>query len=204
MDNPTCSVDGCENHQCNGRGWCWKHYTRWRRGQRIDDPTPLEQLTAGLDMSGGPDSCWEWGGRVSTTGYGVLSRGYVHRRMLSMVLGRELSAGEHALHHCDNPPCANPRHLFVGTNGDNMRDMVDKGRHGSRYYDLDVDGLRWLYERHVSPDRIADLFGVSAIVIRLRLDELGLPRRPAGRPTRAEADAADAALARFGIRNHTT
>lgn len=193
----TCVVDGCEKPRCNSRGWCWKHYMRWYRGQRITDPTLAERLTDGADISGGPGACWEWQGTRSTNGYGMVGKEYAHRAMLSLVVGRDLADGEFACHHCDNPPCINPRHLFVGNAAENIWDMVEKGRHGGRYYDLPLEDIRWLYERHVSPDRIADLFGVAGIVIRLRIRELGLPARRPGRPTNREAAAADQALALY-------
>ena len=197
MTDTTCVARNCASERCNHRGWCWKHYTRWRRGQEIDDPSISEAILRRLDTSGGPDACWEWTGSRSPEGYGRLGKAYAHRLMLSLILSRQLNHDEHACHRCDNPPCANPRHLFVGSASDNLADMVQKGRHGGYYYDLDLDGLRWMYERGVSPDRISDLFGVSALVVRLRLDVLGLSRRPSGRPTKAVKERADRALAEY-------
>lgn len=75
--------------------------------------------------------CIEWtGGGVK--GYGMLSAGH-RRRKLTHILAWEraygpVPAGLCVLHRCDNPPCCNPEHLFLGTRADNIADMKAKGR----------------------------------------------------------------------------
>lgn len=81
----------------------------------------------------GPDECWPWtASRQTGGGYGVFTREgrtkYAHRAALEEAIGRPLAAGEFACHTCDNPPCCNPAHLFVGSALDNHRDMSRKGR----------------------------------------------------------------------------
>ncbi len=76
--------------------------------------------------------CWLWTAGVNQRGYGKMKiKGrvvYAHRVAWSLMVGK-IPRNRFICHHCDTPACVNPRHLFIGTSYDNMRDMVKKGRH---------------------------------------------------------------------------
>lgn len=80
------------------------------------------------------DSCWLWKNSKKNWTYGVFSNGdkmvTAHRFSWEHSNG-EVKNGLFVLHKCDNPPCVNPDHLFLGTHQDNMKDMMEKGRHRS-------------------------------------------------------------------------
>lgn len=77
-----------------------------------------------------PTGCWEYMGPRLPKGYGTFGgRGLAHRYAGENCL-ESFDSSLHVLHSCDNPPCVRPSHLFQGTNLDNVRDMVAKGRHG--------------------------------------------------------------------------
>lgn len=99
------------------------------------DESVWERFWAKVDVRG-VDECWEWQGSRHPQGYGQLGVGQrtfrAHRIIASALVGRHLrGAIELACHRCDNPPCVNPNHIFVGDALENSRDMVRKGRHAT-------------------------------------------------------------------------
>jgi HNH endonuclease len=84
------------------------------------------------------NDCLVFAGARNADGYGkvgltiepgVYRPGYAHRIAWEHHFG-PLPEGLCVLHHCDNPPCVLIDHLFIGTKGDNNRDMTAKGRNG--------------------------------------------------------------------------
>ena len=77
-----------------------------------------------------PNECWLWIGS-NCRGYGTFSINNISHRAnrIAFEFYYKTTPGNlHVLHSCDNPSCCNPRHLFLGTQLDNMRDMDAKGR----------------------------------------------------------------------------
>lgn len=97
--------------------------------------TPLAaRFAAKIDRDDGPDACHQWIASVNGAGYGQIARGgrgsgnaLAHRLAWELERG-DIPDGLQVLHRCDNALCCNVRHLFLGTQLDNIADMDRKGR----------------------------------------------------------------------------
>lgn len=101
-------------------------------GNQWDNVSLYDRLMYRVDTSAGPDSCWPKAGHHDDDGYPVIKVNGKKRRAnrvsWELANGRSLLPGEWVLHHCDNPACINPAHLFIGDAKANSDDKVAKGR----------------------------------------------------------------------------
>lgn len=132
-----------------------------------------------VDQTGGPDACWPWKLRRDAAGYG---RGYfgtthnAHRRALELATGIVQPSAIEACHHCDNPPCCNPAHLFWGTHAENLQDAGRKGRlgnnrgerHGNhKLTEAAVRDIRYRVARGEGQHAVAREYGISQVNVHL-------------------------------------
>lgn len=85
----------------------------------------IDQFIEKVDFT---NTCWQWQGLRNFKGYGLFKKFRAHRLSYFYFKDRKFDQSKLILHKCDNPPCVNPRHLFVGTPMDNMLDKIRKGR----------------------------------------------------------------------------
>ena len=116
-------------------------HMKMMRGARKPRTSLEDRFWSRVDKSGGPNGCWPWTSYRLPSGYGRIVRGVnapdhisggVAQNMIAHRVAWELAngtipEGKQVLHVCDCPPCQNIRHLYLGTNVDNMRDRVQRG-----------------------------------------------------------------------------
>lgn len=89
---------------------------------------PLRRHSLFLGGVSVSEGCWLWTGGKDPKGYGRTLRFHLAHRVSWELFVGPIPKGLCVLHECDNPPCVRPDHLFLGTNLDNVKDMVAKGR----------------------------------------------------------------------------
>jgi hypothetical protein len=87
-----------------------------------------------INTDGMPSACWVWNAGRHKFGYGQFKNGGVNcmaYKIAYIYIRGNIPDGLLVCHHCDNPPCVNPAHLFVGTYQSNMDDKTAKGRNNA-------------------------------------------------------------------------
>jgi len=129
----------------------------------------IERFFQKVDKSGSEEfpNCWIWTAGTTSRKYGSFTY-YSKKPAIGSHVSSylfhfgEIPKGMLVCHHCDNPPCVNPEHLFLDTNSGNMKDMFKKGRNGisskrrthcRRGHEFSVVGVRQRYSKNGRLDR---------------------------------------------------
>lgn len=152
-----------------------------RACSRLDARNLSDRLWEKVDQRGA-NECWEWRGTRSPRGYGMFRikvQGVWTNRHATRVtwelMHGPIPDGYNVCHKCDNPPCVNPKHLFLGTQSDNAQDMIRKGRNNAAVGErqgnakltwADVKQIRSLYQPRIfGLKRLSKMFGVHNVTI---------------------------------------
>lgn len=155
------------------RGVCHRA-PRNRRGVLADfmKPATVARFWSKVDRRD-EDACWPWSAAKDKDGYGHFAmddmQARAHRASFMIATRSQVPSGMSVCHSCDNPACVNPAHLFLGTQRDNMRDKVAKGRqpkgervHNAKLSESVVREIRDAYARgNVTQQALGDRFGVT-------------------------------------------
>jgi len=115
--------------------------------------------------------CWNYREKwLDKYGYGKFTVGKTcksaHRISYELFKG-PIEDNKYVLHECDNRACVNPDHLWLGTNNENMMDMVEKERQSSKLNITDVVSIRKMWQQGYPQKKIAELFKIAQCTISL-------------------------------------
>lgn len=175
-----CAVVWCDNKAIS-RGWCNKHYQRWRQ---TGDPlvtkiTEFGKAASALEdmLLWQTDDCIPWPFGKSSAGYGRIVVAGKTRNVTSVVCeriyGPRPSRNHEVAHSCHNPPCINHKHLRWATKAENSADRVADGtdnrgeRHGSvKLSEIDVLNIRAEYaKKDITELALANFFNISQLTV---------------------------------------
>jgi hypothetical protein len=126
------------------------------------------------------NGCWQWRSHTDKDGYGILygnNKNIRAHRLSYEIHHGAIKEGMIICHHCDNPGCVNPDHLFAGTQKDNAQDALNKGRH----YTGEKNGRSKLTKEIVKEILVSDLNGQQLA------DKFGVTRATINRVKRGES-----------------
>lgn len=151
----------------------------------IKNPHIIDRFWGYVDKSNGPNACWPWTGGTAKKGYGnfkVASYVTIRASRFAYAVTNKRDPGKlFTCHTCDNPPCCNPAHLWLGDTKANSHDMVKKGRSNTGPQDGQNNGNAKLTAEEVAEIKrfifagmnnkvIGEIFEIThSLVSRIRL-----------------------------------
>lgn len=165
--------DGLDSHckSCRSRAACDRAKAKLAiaraNGYVPKGHNTLEKIWAKIGV-GQENDCWEWTLRKDPDGYGIThykGAPWKTHRLIYTISHGPIPEDMWVLHKCDNPPCCNPNHLFLGTSQDNVADRHNKGR--------DARGERGGWKQH--PESI--LYGERSFLSKMTNDQVREMRR---------------------------
>lgn len=181
--NEKCCVEWCSRLRAQRKyKMCDRHYRLARKHGEVKKTAvekSLEERLFSKRSVNKKTGCWEWTGFCMPFGHGMIGlgpkmnrkTGLTHRVSAALYLGFDLFSPLKVCHHCDNPPCFNPSHLFIGTDKDNYDDMVSKGRRNkavgeraskAKLNRFQVERMRLLHEMGLGCKKLGKMFRVSS------------------------------------------
>lgn len=100
------------------------------KGYKHNDPVYNFDMKSPHPLGTDNEECWNWLGAVAENGYGVFA---IKQKKIGAHVGAfrlsigEVPEGQYVLHKCHNPSCVNPKHLYSGTQKQNIQDQFDRG-----------------------------------------------------------------------------
>jgi hypothetical protein len=174
MCNDVCNVDGCERPRLYRNGMCRTHYIRFKKyGDTSVVKQPQIALIDFVDVAG----CFICTShKLSKVGYPEIWRNkkkYIMSRFIYEQCFGPIAEGLVVRHKCDNRGCINPEHLELGTQADNMQDMVIRGRNAmgekcgaSKLTEENIKEIRLLLSKGMKVREVSAKFNVTDHAIR--------------------------------------
>lgn len=164
---------------------CTQHYQRMRLrgsvengGERIrgEGETFEQRFWSRVALTANDQKCWNWLGSAERCGRLSKGRKHIQAHVAAFELVNGYIPTNILRHTCDNPLCVNPNHLLEGTNADNSRDAMERGRIpvGSRsgvakLTEADIPSIREM-RKHATALKVAESFGVGRTTINAIID----------------------------------
>lgn len=175
-----CKVEGCQepvtrrpHQECESHFYRRTTYGNYHEQRRTRTGASWEERLSNWSPEPGPldTDCWIWQGTLNSDGYATVKynqKAYkAYRVMWERHNEEEIPPGMNACHRCDQPACVNPAHIFIGTQVDNIMDMVGKSRQRAPrgLTDSQVRAIRSMVRGGMKQSEVVRMMGLDSSTV---------------------------------------